>query len=279
MLVVGSAPCVHGVVWVKVRSTPLDVGDRVPMESDCRGEILTGKAAARVAVAGMAKIRVPVQMYEPKPAAPRYRQPDGDQDAAVSAEHQRGIADVEAVSDADREPVRISHNRFLVADAVGARPQIIAVPSRQHNARFPCAESEKAVVEARVAQGLGRLRCAGDGAGLGRAKPEVRRRADERDPRSRVACGRRGHRVFRASLGWHAAPRTARPPSRRAGKLLQAVSLPRPGRFEEMPSKRTPAPMVPDCHPDHAAPSRGRLVPSQSVALLLASVFHRRTKR
>lgn len=135
MLVVGSAPCVHGVVWVKVRSTPLDVGDRVPMESDCRGEILTGKAAARVAVAGMAKIRVPVQMYEPKPAAPRYRQPDGDQDAAVSAEHQRGIADVEAVSDADREPVRISHNRFLVADAVGARPQIIAVPSRQHNAR------------------------------------------------------------------------------------------------------------------------------------------------
>jgi hypothetical protein len=69
-------------------------------------------------------------MYEPEPATSRYRQPDCDQDAAVSAEHKRGLAGIQAIFNADRESACVSDNGFLVAEAVGARAQIISVPGR-----------------------------------------------------------------------------------------------------------------------------------------------------
>jgi len=69
----------------------------------CRRAVLTGDAGALVAVAGVAEVGVAVEVDETDAITCGCRQTDAEEDAAVAAEDERGVAVVEQGGDASRE--------------------------------------------------------------------------------------------------------------------------------------------------------------------------------
>src|SRR6266581_7908831 len=107
------------------------------------------------------------------------RMPGSDEQAAVTAEHQRDAGCVELIADARGQPPGVVDDRALVARSGDARLRVIDVTAGEHDPGVDGAASGKAVVQPGLAQCLGGLRGAGHGAGLRRAQSEVRRRGDQ----------------------------------------------------------------------------------------------------
>ena len=154
----------------------LQIRERVAAAGHQR-EILAGGGTDGVRVARMPKVAVRIDEDEPVATTAAEREHVSQQDAAVTAKHDRKRAAIEQRRQTVGQTQRETLDRQLVAHAV-ARFPLRVVPRRHHNTTV---DGREPLEEPFVAQRAGELVDAGDRAGRRRPQAEVRRRIEDDD--------------------------------------------------------------------------------------------------
>ena len=170
MLVVLAASNVHGGGGREVRSAAVDVGDCRPVQTNGRGEILSGDAGALIRVSGMTKVCVPIDVNEARVILER--EPGRHEKAAVTSNHQR----CPAVGDDSNDPVReatrvVDQLSFVSHVAGGASDVVVDVPTGKDDTSVESAACYQTTEQTRFSKCLRRLGCARHASRLGRSKP------------------------------------------------------------------------------------------------------------
>lgn len=162
------------------------------MQADCCGEVLTGHAAAGIAVARVAEVGVSVHVHESVPPSAGQRQPGAEEEAAVTAKHQRRLPRVEQLPDPTGQAPRVVDQRVLVAHPPRGCVAVVDVPPGQHDACVDRAGVQQAPVQAGLPQCFWRLRAPRDATRLWGPQSQVGRRREHGDhaAQSPPACGK-----------------------------------------------------------------------------------------
>jgi hypothetical protein len=80
------------------------------------GKVFTGDASAILAVARVPKVSVAVYMNQASPAAPRECEADSEEDAAISADHQRSVSRFDNSRQTIGKAMGVLGHRSLVAN-------------------------------------------------------------------------------------------------------------------------------------------------------------------
>lgn len=170
MLVVLAASNVNGVGGREVRPTAVYVRDCRPVETNGRGEILSGDAGTLIRVPGMTKVCVPIDVNKARVILER--EPSRHEKAAVTSDHQRCPAVGEDSSDPAPEATRVVDQLSFVSHvAGGASDVVVDVPTGEDNTSVDSAAYYQSTEQTRFSQCLGRLGRARYASRLGRSKP------------------------------------------------------------------------------------------------------------
>ena len=170
MLVVLAASNVNGVGGREVRSAAVDVGDCRPVQTNGRGQILSGDAGTLIRVSGMTEVCVPIDVNEALVILER--EPSRHEKAAVTSDHQRRPAVRDDSSDPAREATRVVDQLSFVSHvAGGASDVVIEVSTGKDNTSVDSAAYYQTTEQTRFSQCLGRLGRARHASRLGRSKP------------------------------------------------------------------------------------------------------------
>ena len=140
------------------------------MQTNGRGEILSGDTGALIRVSGMTEVCVPIYVNEARVFLER--EPSRHEKAAVTSNYQRRPAVGDDSSDPAREATRVVDQLSFVSQvAGGASDVVIDIPTGKDSTSVDSAAYYQTTEQTRFSKCLRRLGCARHASRLGRSKP------------------------------------------------------------------------------------------------------------